>query len=78
MAIATMRSGEALGNPKHRGLTGSDSRVATMELQDLAARELVDHAGERRWAQYSMPCVWLKRLRDESKIRFAPGWRRAA
>ena len=117
VALATMRSGEALDNPKYRSLTGSDSRVATIELQDLVARELVEQAGERRWARYSMPMRvaqerrrlapanrrteilaamaadtlsakeisertripvktvrhWLKRLRDEDKIRFAPG-----
>jgi ATP-dependent DNA helicase RecG len=117
VALATMRSGEVLDNPKYRSLTGSDSRVATGELQDLVARELVNQAGERRWARYSMPMGvaqerrrlapanrrteilaamgadtlsakeisertripvktvrhWLKRLRDEDKVRFAPG-----
>jgi len=42
---------------QHRGYrtaTGVDSRVATTELQDLAARELVTQTGTRRWAQYRL------------------------
>lgn len=117
VALARMRSGDVLDNPRYRRLTGADSRIATVELQDLVARELVLQDGERRWARYSMPMRiaqerrrltpadrrteiltamgahtlsakevsertripvktvrhWLKRLRDEEKIRFAPG-----
>ncbi|WP_433223549.1 ArsR family transcriptional regulator [Microtetraspora malaysiensis] len=35
-------------------MTGVDSRVATTELQDLVARELVLQAGTRRWARYEL------------------------
>lgn len=55
VALATMRSGEALDNPSYRRLTGVDSRIATAELQDLVGRELVEQLGERRWARYVMP-----------------------
>lgn len=116
VALATMRSGDSLDNPSYRRLTGVDSRVATAELQDLVARELVEQLGERRWARYAMTLRvahdrrrltpsnrrdeilramrkdtlsakeiaertgipvktirhWLKRLREQGDIRFAP------
>lgn len=116
VALAAMRSEESLDNPGYRRLTGVDSRIATAELQDLVARELVEQIGERRWARYVMPLRvahdrrrltpanrrdeilramrkdtlsakeiadrtripvktirhWLKRLREEGDIRFAP------
>ncbi|WP_344866524.1 helix-turn-helix domain-containing protein [Planomonospora alba] len=39
-----------------------DSRVATAELRDLVARELVLQTGTRRWARYELP----QRLRDRT------------
>jgi ATP-dependent DNA helicase RecG len=52
-ALALMRHGEVLDNARYRAATGtSDSRLATTELQDLVAREMVDQAGTRGGARY--------------------------
>ena len=50
VALAILREEEALDNRAYRTATGVDSRVATAELQDLVARELVTQTGTRRWA----------------------------
>lgn len=52
VALALLRSGEALTNPRYRAATGVDSRVATSELQDLVARELAVQEGVRRSSRY--------------------------
>lgn len=66
MALAAMHSGNVLDNPTYRKATGLDSRVATSELQDLVARELVEQVGTRRWARYRL----ASRLNsDDSGIR---------
>jgi ATP-dependent DNA helicase RecG len=52
VALAMLRDGDALDNARYRAATGLDSRVATADLQDLVARELVVQVGERRWAKY--------------------------
>jgi ATP-dependent DNA helicase RecG len=54
VALAMLREEEVLDNRAYRTATGVDSRVATAELQDLVARELVTQAGTRRWAQYRL------------------------
>ena len=54
VALAMLREEETLDNRAYRTATGVDSRVATAELQDLVARELVTQTGTRRWAQYRM------------------------
>ena len=54
MALAALHSGQILDNATYRKATGLDSRVATSELQDLVARELVDQVGTRRWARYRL------------------------
>jgi ATP-dependent DNA helicase RecG len=52
-ALALMHHGEVLDNARYRAATGtSDSRLATSELQDLVARELVDQVGTRGGARY--------------------------
>lgn len=44
-----------MGQPRLPDRDGRrDSRVATAELQDLVARELVTQTGTRRWAQYRL------------------------
>ena len=43
-----------MDNRAYRTATGVDSRVATAELQDLVARELVTQTETRRWAQYRL------------------------
>ncbi|GAA2596634.1 hypothetical protein GCM10010435_89830 [Winogradskya consettensis] len=54
-ALALMRRNEVLDNAKYRAATGiSDSRIATTELQDLVARELVEQTGTRGSARYSL------------------------
>jgi ATP-dependent DNA helicase RecG len=55
VALALLREEETIDNRAYRNATGVDSRVATAELQDLVARELVMQAGSRRWAQYRLP-----------------------
>jgi ATP-dependent DNA helicase RecG len=54
VALAMLREEEVLDNRAYRAATGVDSRVATAELQDLVARELVTQTGTRRWAQYRL------------------------
>ena len=54
VALAMLREEEVLDNRAYRTATGVDSRVATAELQDLVARELVTQTGTRRWAQYRL------------------------
>jgi ATP-dependent DNA helicase RecG len=54
VALAILREEELLDNRAYRAATGVDSRVATAELQDLVARELVAQTGTRRWAQYRL------------------------
>jgi ATP-dependent DNA helicase RecG len=54
VALAILREEEALDNRAYRSATGIHSRVATAELQDLVARELVTQTGTRRWAQYRL------------------------
>jgi ATP-dependent DNA helicase RecG len=54
VALAILREEEVLDNRAYRTSTGVDSRVATAELQDLVARELVNQTGTRRWAQYRL------------------------
>ncbi len=50
--LALLRDGEILTNPAYRNATGVDSRLATAELGDLVARELLHQVGERRWSRY--------------------------
>ncbi|GGO18842.1 ATP-binding protein [Microbispora bryophytorum] len=54
IALAMLRDGEILDNRSYRSTAGVDSRVATAELQDLVARELVLQTGTRRWARYEL------------------------
>ncbi|MFC5823818.1 ATP-binding protein [Nonomuraea insulae] len=54
IALAMLRNREILDNRSYRSATGVDSRVATAELGDLVARELVTQTGSRRWAQYEL------------------------
>jgi ATP-dependent DNA helicase RecG len=54
VALAMLREGEAIDNRSYRQLTGVDSRVATLELRDLVARELVEQEGAKRWARYRL------------------------
>lgn len=54
-ALALMRRGDVLDNAKYRAATGiTDSRIATFELQDLVARELVTQTGTRGGARYTL------------------------
>lgn len=54
VALAILREEEVLDNRAYRTATGVDSRVATAELQNLVARELITQTGTRRWAQYRL------------------------
>lgn len=54
LALAMLRNGATLDNPTYRKAAGLDSRIATTELQDLVARELVQQIGTRRWARYRL------------------------
>lgn len=74
VALAILREQEVLDNRAYRTATGVDSRVATTELQDLVARELVTQAGTRRWAQYRLS----PRLASRTSATTARANRRAA
>lgn len=54
VGLAILREGGHLDNQTYRTETRVDSRVATQELQDLIARELVVQTGNRRWARYRL------------------------
>ncbi|MGH3281447.1 MAG: ATP-binding protein [Trebonia sp.] len=54
VALALLREEGALDNRAYRNATGVDSRVATVELQNLVVRGLAVQAGTRRWAQYRL------------------------
>lgn len=54
IALAMLRAGETLDNARYRAATGLDSRVATVELQDLVSRALVTQIGSRRWTEYRL------------------------
>lgn len=54
VALAHMRDGSVIDNPKYRQLAGVDSRIATQELQDLVVRELAEQEGTGRWATYML------------------------
>lgn len=54
IGLALLHHGSVLDNPTYRTATGVDSRVATAELQDLVARDLVTQFGTRRWAKYNL------------------------
>jgi ATP-dependent DNA helicase RecG len=54
VALAILRQEGILDNRAYRNATGVDSRVATSELRDLVARELVTQTGTRRWARYQL------------------------
>lgn len=52
IALALLREEGVLDNRAYRNAIGVDSRVATGELRDLVARELITQTGTRRWARY--------------------------
>ena len=54
IGLALMRRGAVLNNPSYRAATAVDSRIATVELQDLVGRELAEQQGARPWASYSL------------------------
>jgi ATP-dependent DNA helicase RecG len=54
IALAVLREEGSLDNRAYRTTTGVDSRIATAELQDLVARELISQTGTRRWARYQL------------------------
>ncbi|WP_368660790.1 ATP-binding protein [Amycolatopsis sp. Hca4] len=54
VGLAILREGGYLDNQTYRTETRVDSRVATQELGDLIARELVVQTGNRRWARYRL------------------------
>lgn len=54
VGLAILRDGGYLDNQSYRTETRVDSRVATQELGDLIARELVVQTGNRRWARYRL------------------------
>lgn len=54
IALAQLRQDGDIDNRSYRTATGVDSRVATSELQDLVARELVTQVGTFRWARYHL------------------------
>ena len=54
IGLAILREGGHLDNQAYRTETRVDSRVATQELRDLLARELVVQSGNRRWTRYQL------------------------
>jgi ATP-dependent DNA helicase RecG len=72
VALAMLREEEVLDNRAYRTATGVDSRVATAELQDLVARELVTQTGTRRWAQYRLPARLSSRGGASSRANRRP------
>ncbi|MCK2245330.1 MULTISPECIES: ATP-binding protein [unclassified Crossiella] len=54
LGLAILRGGGLLDNQTYRNATRVDSRVATQELSDLIARELVEQVGTHRWTRYRL------------------------
>lgn len=52
MALALMRTGEAMTNARYRQVSGIDSRDATAELRELVQRGLAAVRSTGRWTQY--------------------------
>jgi len=76
-SLALMLRGQIFDNAKYRAATGiSDSRVATTELQDLVARELVEQAGRRGGARYSLSDYARSLAAPEGSPRVRPNRRR--
>lgn len=67
-ALAFARHNGSLTNGDYCRVTGSDSRVATRELNDLIDWGLLDRSGVGRWSTYA--------LRDGSEPRTSPRHRR--
>lgn len=75
-ALALLWHGEVLDNARYRAAAGiPDSRVATGELQDLVAHELVDQLGERGRARYVLS-DYAKSLVAADSRRVRPNRRR--
>jgi ATP-dependent DNA helicase RecG len=72
VALAMLREEEALDNRAYRTATGVDSRIATAELQDLVARELVTQTGTRRWAQYRLSSRFTARAGSTARADRRP------
>ncbi|MDI3195990.1 ATP-binding protein [Pseudarthrobacter sp. AL07] len=78
VALAHMREGALIDNPKYRQIGGVDSRVATQELQDLVVRELADQEGtgrgrRTRWHQdWGIQKGWLRRAGESLRPIDAP------
>lgn len=71
-ALAILRRGQVMDNARYRAVTGiSDSRAATVELQDLVARELVEQTGTRGGARYSLS-EYAKAIGSEDGKRVRP------
>jgi ATP-dependent DNA helicase RecG len=69
-ALALMRRGEVMDNSRYRAATGiTDSRLATFELQDLVARELVTQTGKRSGARYTLSEYAAGALTGRRRIR---------
>jgi ATP-dependent DNA helicase RecG len=67
-ALAFVRHNGSLTNGDYCRVTGSDSRVATRELNDLVDRGLLERMGTGRWSTYG--------LRDGGETRVAARHRR--
>ncbi len=76
VGLAMLRAGEELDNLTYRSTTGLDSRQATVELQDLVARELVTQQGTRRWARYRLNPRVKTDAAQQSPRRQSPADRR--
>ena len=76
-ALALMRRNDVLDNARYRAATGiSDSRIATSELQDLVARELVEQTGTRGGARYSLSGYAKSLVASDGNRRVTPNRRR--
>lgn len=54
LALVLFRDEPGFDNRAYREATRVDSRIATAELQDMVARELLEQTGSRRWARYKV------------------------
>lgn len=54
LALVVFRDEPGFDNRAYREATRVDSRIATAELQDMVARELLEQTGSRRWARYKV------------------------
>jgi ATP-dependent DNA helicase RecG len=65
LALAYTRHQGEISNSIYCRLTGVDSRQATLDLQELVARGMLQQTGTRRWTTYRLPTQFFGKGEEE-------------